>query len=430
MAQLGNVGKCFVNCIHAMFKPILYIGVSQFVFASLLVFTKRRLRLADKILGGWLLLMGLFMGLTLAKNEFVDTFWSRLQVFPFFFTLGPFLLFYVRTIADRKKQLEFEDSLHLLPFVIFSAVAATQSHTVDEEILLGNITSLHMLVYTVPSLASIIYYAYATIRELNLHRSNLMDHFSYTSKRIDLNWVRLVIISFGVTLFLTIGVIIANYVTTEQDFNPGIPFFLGLTLFGYGVSFFGVRQPAIYHPPPDERFVDALEESELSAEPEEVPAVPPVELVQTREEPEELVEVDVEEEEDDANKKYQRSGLQPEMAERYLERLLAHMEAHKPFLRRDLTVQDLANEVNIPQHHLTQTINEIFNKNFYTLVNEYRVEEVKQRLVDPKYGHLTVLAIAHDAGFNSKSSFNMSFKKIVGLTPSQYRKKVLAEKGE
>ena len=98
------------------------------------------------------------------------------------------------------------------------------------------------------------------------------------------------------------------------------------------------------------------------------------------------------------------------------------MEAQKPYLRRDLTIQDVAAELEIPQHHLTQTINEHMGKNFYTLVNEYRVAEVKARLLDARYAHLTVLAIAHDAGFNSKSSFNMSFTKHVGMTPPQFRK--------
>ncbi len=398
-----------------MIKPILYIGVSQFVFAALLVFTRRKLRLSDKILGTWLLLMSIFMALTLAKNEYLDSFWSRLQMFPFFFTLGPFLLFYVRTLAGQKKVLTFEDGLHLLPFVVFSAIAATQSHTVDEDILLGDVFSLSMLPYTLTIIASILYYLLITLRELKRHQSNLLDHFSYTSHRINLSWVRLVLLVFASTIVLTLLSIGYN-TTAVQNFNPGIPFFLGLTLFGYGVSFFGVRQPAIYHREPDERFVDDLEEEETE------------EMKPQVNEMEEMEEENGEKE--DEGKKYQRSGLQPEMAERYLNRLLEHMNAHQPYLRRDLTIQDLANEVDIPQHHLTQTINETFNKNFYTLVNEYRVAEVKKRLVDPKYKHLTVLAIAHDAGFNSKSSFNMSFKKIVGLTPSQYRKQVLAKKSD
>lgn len=385
-------------------EPILYIGVAQFLFASLLTFSKPKKQLADIILGIWLLLMCIFMGLTLAKNGAEESFWGKLQLFPFFYTLGPFLLLYVRTLTAQKRRLEFEDGLHLLPFAVFSAVAVTQSHTVDEDILKGNILNANMLVYTVTSLLSLAYYLGATIPVLSKHRANLLDHFSYTSNRISLGWLSLVIFCFAATLLVTIFSILFNAYKGLEMLNPGIPLFLGLTLFGYGVTFFGVRQPAIFskiREEADERFVDELDEDEVEIE-----------------------------DDDDVQQKYSRSGLQDETAARYLKRLMGYMEKEKPYLRRDLNIQDLANELDIPQHHLTQSINERLNKNFYTLVNEFRVEEVKKRLVDPSYSHLTVLAIAHDAGFNSKSSFNMTFKKIVGLTPSAYKRSIQNAEGE
>jgi AraC-like DNA-binding protein len=58
--------------------------------------------------------------------------------------------------------------------------------------------------------------------------------------------------------------------------------------------------------------------------------------------------------------------------------------------------------------------------NFYNLVNEYRIKEVKDRLKSDKYKRLTILAIAYDSGFNSKSSFNTIFKEKTGQTPSEY----------
>ena len=66
-------------------------------------------------------------------------------------------------------------------------------------------------------------------------------------------------------------------------------------------------------------------------------------------------------------------------------------------------------------------------KNFYTLVNDYRIEEVKRRLEDPRYRNLTILAIAYDSGFNAKSSFNTIFKEQTGMTPSEYQKQVTSK---
>ena len=98
------------------------------------------------------------------------------------------------------------------------------------------------------------------------------------------------------------------------------------------------------------------------------------------------------------------------------------MQRDKPYLNPDLTIQDLSDTLDISRHHITQVINEQLKKNFYMFVNEFRVEEAKQRMADQHNDHLTMLAIAYDSGFNSKSGFNSIFKRVTGLTPSQYRK--------
>jgi AraC-like DNA-binding protein len=60
-------------------------------------------------------------------------------------------------------------------------------------------------------------------------------------------------------------------------------------------------------------------------------------------------------------------------------------------------------------------------------VNEYRIEEFKSRMNDPKYQHLTLVAIAYGCGFNSKSTFNSFFKEYTGFTPTEYKSKMKAE---
>ncbi len=77
----------------------------------------------------------------------------------------------------------------------------------------------------------------------------------------------------------------------------------------------------------------------------------------------------------------------------------------------------------IPRHYITQILNEKHKKNFFTFINEYRVKEVIERLIDPRYRHYTILAIAFDSGFNSKTTFNSIFKTQTGLTPSEFRDK-------
>ena len=78
--------------------------------------------------------------------------------------------------------------------------------------------------------------------------------------------------------------------------------------------------------------------------------------------------------------------------------------------------------LSVPQHHLSQILNEKLNQNFFDFVNNYRIQEAKKLLVSPDGGLLTILAIAEEVGFNSKSAFNNAFKKVTNTTPSEFRK--------
>jgi len=101
-----------------------------------------------------------------------------------------------------------------------------------------------------------------------------------------------------------------------------------------------------------------------------------------------------------------------------------YVENNKPYLDRDLNIQELSVMTKIPRHHITQILNEKHRKNFFTFINEYRVKEVIERFSEPKYRNYNILSIALDSGFNSKATFNSIFKNMTGLTPSEYRDKM------
>lgn len=121
-------------------------------------------------------------------------------------------------------------------------------------------------------------------------------------------------------------------------------------------------------------------------------------------------------------RRYEKSTLMPERAERYLARLREVMDSEKPYTDGDLSLQKLADRLGISAHHLSQVINERLNQNFFDFVNQYRVEEAKRQLLDMKKKHYSIIAIAEDVGFNSKSAFNAAFKKHAGVTPSEWRR--------
>lgn len=99
------------------------------------------------------------------------------------------------------------------------------------------------------------------------------------------------------------------------------------------------------------------------------------------------------------------------------------MEEKEPFLDSDLTIKNLANQMQMEERDLSILINTQLNVNFYEFINKYRINKVKKILEDKSQSKLTILEILYQVGYNSKSSFNTAFKKATGLTPTNYRKK-------
>ncbi|MEM7655331.1 MAG: AraC family transcriptional regulator [Bacteroidota bacterium] len=109
--------------------------------------------------------------------------------------------------------------------------------------------------------------------------------------------------------------------------------------------------------------------------------------------------------------------------ETYFEEVLELMENKKLFEDPDLTLDRLSERLQISSGYLSQIISEKAEKNFFEFVNHYRIEAVKHKLLDPAFGHYTILGIAQESGFQSKSTFNAVFKKIAGMTPSEFKRK-------
>ena len=98
-----------------------------------------------------------------------------------------------------------------------------------------------------------------------------------------------------------------------------------------------------------------------------------------------------------------------------------HMQEQKPFLSHYLNLEGLAKQLSMHPRALSVAIKHNFHTNFYEFINTYRIEEAKQLLEDPENPHRTMIDILGDAGFNSKATFNSFFKKLVGMTPTQYK---------
>ena len=114
--------------------------------------------------------------------------------------------------------------------------------------------------------------------------------------------------------------------------------------------------------------------------------------------------------------------LSSEELANWKERILALMHKDKLYLQPDLTLSDLAATLKTNTSVLSLAINAGFEKNFNDFINEYRVEDFKAKMASKEFQHLTLLAVAFESGFNSKTTFNRAFKKFTNQNPSDFQK--------
>lgn len=114
--------------------------------------------------------------------------------------------------------------------------------------------------------------------------------------------------------------------------------------------------------------------------------------------------------------------LDPEVADRNMQTLLTHIRDDQPYLDPELTLRGLSEQIEIQPNQLSWLINEQLGKNFNEFINHYRIETFKTLVQDPANAGISKMGLAYDSGFNSKTTFNTSFKKETGLRPQDFLK--------
>jgi len=129
-----------------------------------------------------------------------------------------------------------------------------------------------------------------------------------------------------------------------------------------------------------------------------------------------------------ANGKYSTSPLKESQIAKHQTDIVNYLTREQPWLAPSFSIRDLALALDIPHHHVSQVLSEGMNMSFYDLICHYRLEEVKRKLLSEDAQKFSILGIAKDCGFGSKSSFNRCFKKVTGTTPSLWLKEEKAHK--
>lgn len=299
---------------------------------------------------------------------------------------GPLLYLYVLYSLRRDQRFGLINYVHFLPplgFYLYM-IPFFFHYTAEERALINSGVmddySTFIAFSLVAFLLSAVGYAIASYQLLNRYQEFTQENFAY-KKSIDLNWLKHFIIGLGVIFGLAIILaVLQEWVGLQFGFNTDIVFYSLIILFIFYLGYSGIIHQGIF--------------SSNDA---------PVQLVEPKNKGE-----------------YKNSGLKEEEALEYHNELISLMKSKKPYLEPKLSLVTLAEHLDMSPNHLSQVINQYEGKNFYDFVNQYRVEEFKERALSPENKNFSLLAIAFDSGFNSKSSFNDVFKKNVGKTPTQY----------
>jgi len=364
-------------------EAIFHIGIAQSVFTAFVLITRSKNLLPDKIMAAWMLAIAFELTHMLLQLNDHSLFRITSNFSFISLTFGPFLYIYVKKLLTGNGELYKADIIHFLPYLILTIIHLvffTNRPMKGGGLMFDDAFVVFSFIKISALLVSLLYYSFRVINIILKHQKNLPDTYSYSSSKITLTWIKYISFVFIFTYYSLIIFFLIDLNIGFEFSSHYIPAF-GLTLISFSLSYYGLVQPSL--------------------------------------------ELDVAQPADS----YEKGGKPTAEDMKYsLEKLIEEIKKKHIFLNPELTIQELSDQVNIPRIYMTKMINEGLNKNFFTFINEFRVEEARKRLADPDFFQETVLSIGLDSGFNSKSSFNALFKQNTGMTPSEYRKEKMNER--
>jgi len=366
------------------------LGIFISIFLLLLLLIKKNKSNADKVLAFWLFFISI--------NQLLIYFQENGDMYQYPHWLGVefcmpvingiLLYFYVLEITGNRLKNNWVVGLHFLPAISLIVLAIPfYSLTGAEKIFVFENEAAGFEWYvlyanTLIPLSGLIYAIWSLIL-IKKHRIKIQDSFSNTDKK-ELLWLRYLSIGFVVIWVLTV-------------FFDNIIIFSAVVVLVLFIGFFGINQLNIFYTEAKNTTSDTKNDSEIQKE-NRGKSKRPNQIV----------------------KRYAKSGLNQEMASEIYAMLKDFMGDDAIFKKEHLTLTELASLLDVHPNHLSQVINEQEGKNFYNYINSIRIKEFIRLASLPENKKYTMISLAYDCGFSTKSTFNKHFKANTGKTPTEF----------
>ncbi|AQG81323.1 helix-turn-helix domain-containing protein [Spirosoma montaniterrae] len=369
---------------------LLCFTIFQLLFVSLFLFSlDRGKRVSNGLLGGFFLSFGLNLldALLLLKGVYFAYpawgLWGTNMALLF----GPLLYLHTQSVIYRDFRLKFYHIAHALPFFLltgfmlfgFHSLSAGQQQQMLRTIIAEQLPRTFYL-GTAFIFCHFITYLTVSLRLIRRYRHTLVNQFSAVQNK-NLNWLASTILFFLMFVGLSsLRSVIVQTPLARHQWLILAGLLLALLWFINRFLLKALRSPDLFAG----LTTDQLAESDRPAS---LPATDHAPL---------------------------------------LEQLATYMQVQQPYLEPELTLDDLARQLNVRPKALSTALNEGLGQHFFDYINRYRVDAAKHLLTNSPDPKLTVLEVMYQVGFNSKSSFNTLFRKYTGQTPSAFRKSIIS----
>lgn len=366
-----------------MFLVIIISAITLGLFFTSLLATKKSKEKTDYLLICWLLVLtfqlaAYYVEIGHFKYNYLFTEFSG----AFVFLHGPILWLYMLGIHDKNTFSFWPKVLrHFVPFIInlllIPFLVTHSNYPIAMTLFFFKITSITT-------------YMLLSLKKLK-HYSKIIENSYFQPYLNQTKWLKIVI--FGILFTTVVGALTListelHLVNIALEGEFFIPIFLSSLIFILG--FYGLRQTNIFL------------ENAVTIDTNNTPLEQKLST------------------ENKVADKYHKTGLNQADSELMFEQLQSYIKDKKPYLDPDLTLHKLADELAILPNQLSQVINQNAHQNFHSYINNLRIAVVIAQLKEDKHHTQTLLSIAYEAGFSSKTSFNRSFKKTTGFTPTAY----------